>query len=78
MSGKRTILAAAIGLLALTLQLAGVGSLTTEDQAHLVDGVLQTLELVSLLGAIWYRLKATKPGALAPKAPATPAPEDAG
>ena len=70
MNGYRTILALAIGL---ALQAASGKGLISHDAATAVDAgavsdaALQVYASVAMIVGVFFRLKASKPGALAPK-----------
>lgn len=70
MDGWKTILTLVLGL---ALQAAsGKGLISKEaaravDAGALSDAALQVYASIAMIAGVWFRLKATKPGALAPK-----------
>lgn len=65
LSGYRTIIAVAISLVLKVLAAKGVIGTTGESDASLItDGLLLLASGVSDLLAIWFRLRAEKPGQL--------------
>lgn len=69
LAGYRTIIAIAISLLLKILSAKGViGGAGETDASLITDGVLLLASGVSDLLAIWFRLRAEKPGVLSDKA----------